>query len=286
MRSPHPPRESRRRIERVRLHADSQRFNTGMRVAGYLVLGTVLALTGCGGAHHGSGEAKLPGSGPGPLTQRITDRYVLVVDRCSAEAARCRLTFADGKSLKCTGARLRIEEAEHGVVVRGGTCVKAPVARIAWIPARCSATQLALWEQPTEGSIGAGIEGPFDFVLDNHSSSSCGLDGYPRLVLSAHGRRLPLQYQDGGRAVSEHQPRPLVLAPEAEAFFALTESRCESARAESATSLHILLPGARGEIRTALPRPLGYCLPGNYPPISGRLISVSPIAASTVEASA
>jgi hypothetical protein len=262
------------------------RFNTGVRVGGYLVLGAVLALTGCGAAHHRSGGVKLPGSGPGPLTQRITDEYVLVVDRCSAGAGNCRLTFADGKSLKCTGAMLRIEEAVHGVVVRGGTCVKAPVARIAWIPARCSAAQLVLWERPTGGSIGAGIEGPFDFVLDNHSAFSCSLDGYPRLVLSAHGRRLPLLYQHGGRAVSKRQPRPLVLASEAEAFFALTEGRCESARAELATSLHILLPGARGEIRTALPRPLGYCLRRqNYPsPMSGRLISVSPIAASTVEA--
>jgi hypothetical protein len=249
-----------------------------MRVGGYLILGTVLALTGCGGAHHRSGEAKLPGSGPGPLTQRITDDYTLVVDRCSAGAGNCRLTFGDGKSLKCTGALLRIEEAEQGVIVRGGTCVKAPVAHVAWRPARCSAAQLVLWERPTGGSIGAGIEGPFDFVLTNHSASTCSLDGYPRLILSAHGRRLPLRYQHGGRAVSNRQPRPLVLASEAEAFFALTEGRCESASAESATSLRILLPGARGEIRTALPRPLDYC------PISGRLISVSPIAASTAEA--
>ena len=255
-------------------------------MGGYLVLGTVLALTGCGGAHHRSGEAQLPGRGPGALTQRITDEYVLVVDRCSARAGNCRLTFADGKSLKCAGAMLRIEEVERGVVVRGGRCVQAPVARIAWIPARCSAAQLVLSERPTGGSIGAGIEGPFDFVLDNDSASSCSLDGYPRLILSAHGRRLPLLYQHGGRAVSERRPRPLVLASEAEAFFELTEGRCESGRAELATSLHLLLPSAKGEIRTGLPRPLGYCLRRqNYPsPISGRLISVSPISASTVEA--
>jgi len=123
-------------------------------------------------------------------------------------------------------------------------------------------------------------------VLSNHSASTCGLDGYPRLTLSAHGRILPLRYQDGGRAVSRRQPRPLVLPSQAEAFFALTEGRCESARAESATSLRILLPGAGGELRTALPRPLGYCLRRqNQPsPLSGRLVSVSPIATSDAEA--
>ncbi len=257
-----------------------------MRVNRYFVLGTVVALTGCGGATRRTGETKLPGSGTGPLTQRIPDDYSLAVDRCSPGDGTCRLTFANGRSLKCSGVRLRVEETEPGVVVRGGTCVKAPVARIARTSARCSAAQLVLSERPTGGSIGVGIEGPFDFVLTNHSASTCGVDGFPRLILSTHVKRLPFGFEHGGRAVSRHQPRPLALAPEAEAFFKLIQGRCETGRGELATGLRLLLPGASGEIRTALPRPPFYCLrrPNYGAPVIGNVMSVSPIAASLVEA--
>jgi hypothetical protein len=131
------------------------------------------------------------------------------------------------------------------------------------------------------------------FVLTNHSSKPCVLDGYPRVPLYERSRPLPFVYQYGtGNYMSTSQPSHLkpshvLLRAHSTAAFALAKYRCDAGISGQASELRLSLPGGSTALRITLPpegggagvSELAYCrtLPHDKSRDPGNTVEVSAI---------
>jgi hypothetical protein len=131
------------------------------------------------------------------------------------------------------------------------------------------------------------------FILSNRSSQPCRLDGYPRLVFLAGGRRLPFEEVVGPKSsyVTRQPPTPVVIDAGGQAYFMAAKYRCDSGVLAIASKLLIDLPGQRGALERTLPGPqsastIDYCRrsPGNRERDPGNFVAVSPIVATPAAA--
>jgi hypothetical protein len=131
-------------------------------------------------------------------------------------------------------------------------------------------------------------EGSNSFVLANTSHAPCVIDGYPRVTLYHDGLRLPFTFVAGdGFYVTADRPRPLVLAPGAQAFFKVAKTTCNEL-SRSSTRIRVSFSGGGSATMDMSPEDrLGYCPgmgPGTGPQArAGDRPSLSPIVAAPDE---
>jgi hypothetical protein len=124
------------------------------------------------------------------------------------------------------------------------------------------------------------------FELTYRSARSCVLDGYPRVGLDDHGKRLAFVYLDGGGPyVTTRAPRRVALGPGRRAYFLAAQYRCDGGILYAATSIRVRLPATTGESTLDLSgtgAELSYCKqqPGDQRVDPGNRVVVSPIESS------
>lgn len=231
------------------------------------------ALNYCGDPVSGRPRAALPLSGDSLfLTADTTSLYYEPVDTSRAELARAPIN---------PGCRAGAS-APHGP---GTARSRASTRDSRSSPPPCvpRAVRLSL------GSQSDSATGEHDdlFVVTNRSTRSCGLDGYPRISLSDHGRRLAFVYALGGWPyVTLGKPQRLTLVPGDHGYFLVAKYRCDGAVPYRASQIRISLPGTGGAIAVALRRrgihELDYCRrdPGAQRVDPGDRVTVSPIEAT------
>ena len=131
-------------------------------------------------------------------------------------------------------------------------------------------------------------EGSNSFVLANTSHTPCVIYGYPRVMLYHDGLRLPFTFVAGdGFYVTAHRPRPLLLAPGAQAFFKVAKTSCNEL-SRSSTRVRVSFSGGGSATMEMSPEDrLDYCPStgtGAAPQArAGDRPSVSPIVAAPDE---
>jgi hypothetical protein len=99
------------------------------------------------------------------------------------------------------------------------------------------------------------------FVLTNRSSESCRLDGYPRISLGDHSKRLAFVYEQGGWPyVTLRKPQRVVMGSGGHAYFLVAKYRCEGGTLSKASAIRISLPPKRRSTGgSRFPRGAGLC---------------------------
>jgi hypothetical protein len=141
----------------------------------------------------------------------------------------------------------------------------------------------------TEPSLAGGVvprtgEHAYEFRVKNNFGSRCTVSGYPSVTL-IHGRRsLRFVYRRGGGPyVTRRKPQPVVLAPNASAYFLLAKYRCDGKTLSAATELsvgHLGLGGSWGvELASHHVDDLDYCAryAGDTRVDRGNYVYVSPL---------
>jgi hypothetical protein len=143
---------------------------------------------------------------------------------------------------------------------------------------RCSSAQLSV-------SQDSGVEAPTQndmllVALANRFSTSCWLEGYPRLAFRDKSANiLPFDYRYGGDRylwVTRHSPSVVHLAPGADAYLLIDKTPCNST-SDQAASLRITPPGNTKSISLTWSEPfIGYCGRSDL----GHVVALSPIESS------
>ena len=124
------------------------------------------------------------------------------------------------------------------------------------------------------------------FILRNVATTSCTVNGYPRVALrTATVKRLAFAYRHGGDQMLTHRsPRTVVVRGGGAVFFAINKFRCDAYTTTVVRLADVGLPGGPSMLRARLPQypVLSYC-PGDVP---GEGVDVSPFVASLRELSA
>lgn len=125
------------------------------------------------------------------------------------------------------------------------------------------------------------------FVLTNRSSESCRLDGYPRISLGDHSKRLAFVYEQGGWPYATlRKPQRVLMSSGGHAYFLVAKYRCDGGALNKASVIRISLPSRSGSIVAALTlggiHELDYCrrYPGDRHVDPGNGVAVSPFEAT------
>jgi hypothetical protein len=152
---------------------------------------------------------------------------------------------------------------------------------------RCRATDLAV---SLTGQISpmTDEQGRF-FVLTNRSGKPCVLDGYPRVSLYKHARRLPFVYRDTSSRLgvsSQARPSAVVMHAHSTAYFLVAKSACSLQGGVQASGMRVSLPNGSRPLRITFPAEyegagvssLDYCAvpPGEKAPGPENRVQVSP----------
>lgn len=258
----------------------------GVAGAGAVALTITLAaaaLTGCGGGDRRSlGNARAGTTAAKRTRLRLAgEDDLLFAAACTPRAAICELTYGEGSHYRCVG-HPSVVYGEEGYV-EGATCQRLPLAATVVHRQRtpaCGSRAIRLLGGPPRESEETQ-ERSDSFVLENVSRSTCEIAGYPRVTLYARARRLPFTFVPGGYYATHARPRPLLLEPEAEAFFLLAKTACEAGVA--ATRITVSLPGGATGMPMSSESRLGYCFPREDGPRFGDRVSMSPIVARPSE---
>ena len=118
----------------------------------------------------------------------------------------------------------------------------------------------------------------WDVAITNVSTSSCQLEGFPRVLLTdAKGKAIPFTYTTAGdQMTTAGPPQPVAIAPGQYGFVRLNKNSCETGNTTmSATTLELTLPASQSPLTLSTSRaPLAfdYC----SGPLGG-IIAISPI---------
>jgi Protein of unknown function (DUF4232) len=167
------------------------------------------------------------------------------------------------------------------------TATQKVVAQVSPSVARCRATDLAV-SLTEQISPMTDEQGRF-FVLTNRSGKPCILDGYPRIGLYEHSRRLPFVYRDTRSRLgvsSQTRPSAVVLHAHSTAYLLIAKSACSLKGGVQASGMRVSLSnGSRplritflAEYEEAGVSNLDYCAmpPGEKGPSPENRVQVSP----------